>query len=45
MTTTHRHGEVKFGARFPSDGRYRRFPQARPDGELITAAFEVSAGE
>lgn len=36
-------GVVRFAARFPTAGRYRLFLQARPEGELVTAAFDVEA--
>ena len=38
-------GVVRFAVRFPTVGRYRLFLQAKPDGELITASFDVQAGE
>lgn len=34
-------GIVEFRARFPTQGRYRLFLQARPEGELITTSFDV----
>lgn len=34
-------GRVAFGTRFPTPGRYRLFLQARPNGELITAQFDI----
>ena len=34
-------GRVAFGARFPTRGRYRLFLQVKPEGELITAQFDV----
>ncbi|MDL5360458.1 hypothetical protein [Halalkalicoccus sp. NIPERK01] len=34
-------GRVAFGTRFPTPGRYRSFLQAKPDGELITARFDI----
>ncbi|QLG63009.1 hypothetical protein [Halorarum salinum] len=34
-------GRVEFGARFPTPGRYRLFLQARPEGTLVTASFDV----
>ncbi|WP_232819743.1 FixH family protein [Haloprofundus halophilus] len=34
-------GQVAFQARFPTSGRYRLFLQTRPEGELVTTAFDV----
>ncbi|WP_224268533.1 FixH family protein [Haloprofundus salinisoli] len=34
-------GRVAFHARFPTPGRYRLFLQTRPEGELVTTAFDV----
>ena len=34
-------GRVEFAARFPTPGRYRLFLQAKPEGALITAQFDV----
>lgn len=34
-------GRVGFRATFPTPGRYRLFLQVRPDGELVTAPFDV----
>lgn len=34
-------GVVRFRARFPAAGRHRAFLQARPAGELVTAAFDL----
>jgi hypothetical protein len=34
-------GRVEFAARFPTPGRYRLFLQARPEGVLTTAQFDV----
>lgn len=39
--TTPGSGRVEFGARFPTPGRYRLFLQARPEGTLVTASFDV----
>lgn len=38
-------GLVRFAVQFPTAGRYRLFLQAKPDGELIIASFDVQAGE
>ena len=38
-------GIVEFRARFPTQGRYRLFLQARPEGELITTSFDVHIEE
>ncbi|WP_312908514.1 hypothetical protein [Natronosalvus caseinilyticus] len=38
-------GIVRFAVRFPTTGGYRLFLQAKPDGELITASFDVQTGE
>lgn len=38
-------GRVRFGTRFPSPGRYRLFLQVKPEGELITTAFDVRIAE
>lgn len=40
-TTDPGSGRVEFGATFPTPGRYRLFLQAKPDGNLVTAAFDV----
>lgn len=37
-------GVVRFAVRFPTAGRYRLFLQAKPNGELITTAFDVESG-
>ncbi len=34
-------GRVEFGVRFPTVGRYRLFLQAKPEGNLVTASFDV----
>ena len=34
-------GQVEFGARFPTPGRYRLFLQTRPEGALVTSQFDV----
>ncbi|WP_224449195.1 hypothetical protein [Haloprofundus salilacus] len=34
-------GRVAFDARFPTPGRYRLFLQTKPEGALITTAFDV----
>ena len=34
-------GQVMFGANFPTRGRYRLFLQTKPDGNLITAPFDL----
>ncbi|WP_254538759.1 hypothetical protein [Halomarina litorea] len=34
-------GTVAFDAQFPTPGHYRLFLQAKPDGELVTAAFDI----
>lgn len=34
-------GRVEFEARFPTPGRYRLFLQTKPEGNLITAQFDV----
>lgn len=34
-------GRIRFGARFPTPGRYRLFLQSRPNGELITTQHDV----
>lgn len=37
-------GLVRFAARFPTPGRYRLFLQVEPEGELVTASFDVTVG-
>ncbi|WP_082838029.1 hypothetical protein [Haladaptatus sp. R4] len=39
--TTSQPGCVEFDATFPTPGRYRLFLQVKPDGELISTAFDV----
>ena len=34
-------GTIRFMAQFPTEGRYRLFLQAKPDGTLITTSFDV----
>jgi len=34
-------GQVEFGARFPTAGRYRLFLQSKPDGTLITTHHDI----
>lgn len=34
-------GRIRFGAQFPTPGRYRLFLQSRPDGELVTTHHDV----
>ena len=41
LETDSESGVIEFRARFPIRGRYRLFLQARPDGRLITASFDV----
>jgi hypothetical protein len=43
--TEARSGIVKFATRHPATGRYYLFLQARPDGQLITTAFDVTVTE
>lgn len=43
--TDRRAGRVRFRGNFPSVGRYRLFLQARPEGELVTATFDLPAGD
>ncbi|WP_440007688.1 hypothetical protein [Halomicrococcus sp. SG-WS-1] len=34
-------GRIEFGVRFPTPGRYRLFLQAKPEGTLVTARFDL----
>ena len=45
LETNSEGGVVEFRARFPTQGRYRLFLQARPEGELITTSFDVHIEE
>lgn len=43
--TNRQAGRVRFHGRFPAVGRHRLFLQARPEGELVTAAFDLTVGD